>query len=222
MINTIIFDLDGTLLNTLEDLTDSVNYALEKFRFPLKTDEEVRNAVGNGVAKLIERVIPNGKDNASYEETLAAFKAHYELHCKDKTRPYDGILPMLDELCAKGYKLAIVSNKFDTAVKELSSLYFGDRILSAIGESESVRKKPAPDTVYQALKELSVSAGQAVYVGDSDVDIQTAANVPMLCVSVTWGFRDKERLLEAGADKSRMITSPKQLLPLLRSLSEEA
>lgn len=222
MIDTIIFDLDGTLLNTLDDLTDSVNYALEKFGFPLKTDEEVRNAVGNGVAKLIERVIPDGANNSSYEETLTAFKMHYERHCKDKTKPYDGILSMLDELCAKGYKLAIVSNKFDTAVKELSSLYFGDRILSAIGESESVRKKPAPDTVYQALSELSVNAGQAVYVGDSDVDIQTASNVPMLCISVTWGFRDKERLLEAGADESRMITSPNQLLSLLHSLSGEA
>lgn len=221
MIDTVIFDLDGTLLNTLEDLTDSVNYALEKFRLPARTLEEVRSFVGNGVAKLIERTIPQGKDNPDYADILDAFKAYYALHCKDKTRPYDGIIPMLDELCAKGYQLAIVSNKFDTAVKELSSLYFGERIRSAIGESATIRKKPAPDTVYQALGELSVDAVQAVYVGDSDVDIQTAANVPMLCISVTWGFRGRDELLAAGADEAHMITAPGQLLSLLRSLSEE-
>lgn len=220
MINTIIFDLDGTLLNTLEDLTDSVNYALEKFGFPLKTIEEVRNAVGNGAAKLIERVIPE-KKAGFHKEVMGAFREYYTLHCKDKTKPYDGVLPMLDELCAKGYKLAIVSNKYDAAVKELSRLYFGERILAAIGENKDIRKKPAPDTVYQALKELSVNAGQAVYVGDSDVDIQTAANVPMPCISVTWGFRSKSRLLEAGADEAHMITAPGELLSLLHSLSEE-
>lgn len=219
MINTVIFDLDGTLLDTLEDLTDSVNHALRKSHFPERTIEEVRNFVGNGVAKLIERVVPGGKDAPLYEETLLTFKEYYALHCKDKTKPYEGIMDMLDSLCKEGFKLAIVSNKFDAAVKELSSLYFGDRILAAIGESEKVRKKPAPDTVYQALGELSADAGQAVYVGDSDVDIQTAANVPMPCISVTWGFRDRQRLTEAGADVSRMITYPGELLPLLRSLS---
>lgn len=219
MIDTVIFDLDGTLLDTLEDLTDSVNHALRKSRFPERTIEEVRNFVGNGVAKLIERVVPGGKDAPLYEETLRTFKEYYALHCKDKTKPYEGIMDMLDSLCKEGFKLAIVSNKFDAAVKELSSLYFGDRILAAIGESEKVRKKPAPDTVYQALGELSADAGRAVYVGDSDVDIQTAANVPMPCISVTWGFRDRQRLAEAGADVSRMITYPGELLPLLRSLS---
>lgn len=129
---------------------------------------------------------------------------------------------MLDALCAKGYKLAIVSNKFDAAVKELSSLYFGERILAAIGESEKTRKKPAPDTVYQALEELAVNAAEAIYVGDSDVDLETAANAKIPCISVTWGFRDRESLLMAGADPARMITSPDCLLPLLASLSAEA
>ena len=221
MINTIIFDLDGTLLNTLEDLCDSVNHALTHSGFPARTIDEIRSFVGNGVAKLIERAIPEGKENPLYEETLNLFKEHYELHCKDKTRPYDGIIPMLDELCEKGYKLGIVSNKFDTAVKELSEIYFGDRILSAIGESDKIRKKPAPDTAYQALEELSAMAEQAVYVGDSDVDIATAANVPMRCISVTWGFRSRSQLIEAGAVESLMITSPQELLPLLQTLSKE-
>ena len=221
MIDTIIFDLDGTLLNTLEDLSDSVNYALKHFGFPERTIEEIRSFVGNGAAKLIERAIPNGKDNPLYEDTLSVYKEYYELHCKDKTRPYDGILPMLDELCEKGYKLGIVSNKPDTPVKELSRVYFGDRISTSIGGSENVRKKPAPDTVYQALEELSANAENAVYVGDSDVDIATAANVPMKCISVTWGFRNHSQLMDAGADASRMITSPRELLPLLQNLSQE-
>lgn len=222
MTDTVIFDLDGTLLNTLEDLTDSVNYAMELSGFPKRTIAEVKSFVGNGVAKLIERTLPDGRENPAYEKTLAAFKEHYALHCKDKTKPYEGVLEMLDALLEKGYRLAIVSNKFDTAVKELSRLYFGERILAAIGESEKIRKKPAPDTVYQALEELSADAGTAIYVGDSDVDIATAANVPMTCISVTWGFRDREELLAAGADTNLMITSPKQLLPLLASLSGEA
>lgn len=221
MIDTIIFDLDGTLLNTLDDLTDSVNHALSHSGFPLRTIEEIRGFVGNGVARLIERAIPDGKDNPLYEETLNIFKEHYEIHCKDKTRPYDGVIPMLDEFCEKGYKLGIVSNKFDTAVKELSKLYFGDRILSSIGESEQVRKKPAPDTAYQALKELASSKENSIYVGDSDVDLATAANVPMRCISVTWGFRTRSQLIDAGADPSLMITSPQELLPLIQSLSQE-
>lgn len=222
MIDTVIFDLDGTLLNTLEDLTDSVNYALRLSGFPERTLEEVKSFVGNGVAKLIERAIPDGKENSLYEETLHIFKDYYAIHCNDKTKPYDGILELLDELLAKGYKLAIVSNKFDSAVKELSRIYFGERIQTAIGESEKIRKKPAPDTVYQALAELSVTADRAVYVGDSDVDLATAHSVPMPCISVTWGFRTPEQLLEAGAEKPHMIKMPNQLLPLLESWFPEA
>lgn len=221
MIDTVIFDLDGTLLNTLEDLADSVNYALRQSGFPERTIEEVRSFVGNGVAKLIERAIPDGRDNPSYEETLRIFKNYYELHCNDKTKPYEGVIEMLSQLCKAGYKLAIVSNKFDEAVKELCELYFKGYVLAAIGESEHVKKKPAPDTVYQALKELSAKAEQAVYVGDSDVDIKTAANVPMSCISVTWGFRSREVLLEAGAEEAHMITVPEQLLPLLLRFSQE-
>lgn len=222
MITTIVFDLDGTLLDTLEDLTDSVNYAIGKFGFPERTLDEIRSFVGNGIAKLIERVIPEGTENPHYEEILKTFREYYALHCKDKTKPYDGIIEMLDMLDKEGYRMAVVSNKFDAAVKELCELYFGDRIRAAVGESEKVRKKPAPDAVYQVLEELSVSPEQAVYVGDSDVDLATAANVPMTCISVTWGFRSREQLLAAGAKEERMINAPHQLPALLLELSREA
>lgn len=222
MITTIVFDLDGTLLDTLEDLTDSVNYAIGKFGFPERTIDEIRSFVGNGIAKLIERVLPEGTANPHYGEILKAFREYYALHCKDKTKPYAGILELLDVLDGQGYRMAVVSNKFDAAVKELCALYFGKRLQAAVGESENVRKKPAPDAVYRVLEELSVSADQAVYVGDSDVDIATAANVPMTCISVTWGFRSRKQLLDAGAEEKRIITAPMQLPALLQALSREA
>ena len=222
MITTIVFDLDGTLLDTLEDLTDSVNYAIGKFGFPERTIDEIRSFVGNGIANLIARVLPDGTENPHYGEVLKSFREYYARHCKDKTRPYDGILQMLDILQGDAYQMAVVSNKFDAAVKELCELYFGERIRAAVGESEKVRKKPAPDAVYQVLEELSASAEQAVYVGDSDVDLATAANVPMTCVSVTWGFRSSEQLLAAGAKEELMVSAPDQLPALLRELSREA
>lgn len=222
MITTVVFDLDGTLLDTLEDLTDSVNFALEKFGFPQRTIDEIRSFVGNGIANLIARVLPEGTENPRYGEVLKTFREYYAQHCKDKTRPYDGILQMLDVLLGQGYQMAVVSNKFDAAVKELCALYFGERIRTAVGESEKVRKKPAPDAVYRVLEELSVLPENAVYIGDSDVDLATAANVPMKCVSVTWGFRSRGQLLAAGAKEELMINAPHQLPALLRELSQEA
>lgn len=221
MIDTIIFDLDGTLLDTLEDLTDSVNYAMEQFQLQTKTIEEVRRFVGNGVAKLIERCIPQGIQNPKYEQILAAFKEHYAKHCEDKTQPYEGIMELLAELSRQGYHMAIVSNKFDGAVKKLNEKYFKDYIPVAIGESATVKKKPAPDTVYQALSELMCDVSHAVYVGDSEVDRQTAGNVPMPCISVTWGFRTRAQLLEAGAKESCMINSPQELPALLSRFPQE-
>lgn len=221
MIDTIIFDLDGTLLNTLEDLTDSVNHAMEEFHLQTRTIEEVRGFVGNGVAKLIERCIPQGIENPLYEEILASFKEYYALHCEDKTRPYEGIMELLEELSGKGYHMAIVSNKFDGAVKKLNRQYFKTYIPVAIGESSTVKKKPAPDTVYQALLELACDVSQAVYVGDSEVDRQTAENVPMPCISVTWGFRTRQQLTAAGADASWMVKSPQELLRFLSRLRQE-
>ncbi len=219
--NTIIFDLDGTLLDTLEDLTDSVNYAMEKFGFPVHTIEEIRRFVGNGAPKLIERSIPQGKENPSYDAVLAAFKEYYAAHCEDKTNPYEGVMALLADLKEKGYRLAVVSNKFDGAVKRLCGKYFGDYIEVAIGESADVKRKPAPDTVYRALRELSCDGSRAVYVGDSEVDIQTAKNASLPCISVTWGFRTAEQLKAAGAVEKFMIGIPQNLLPLLLRLQEE-
>ncbi len=219
--DTVIFDLDGTLLNTLEDLTDSVNHAMEEFGFPLHTIEEIRSFVGNGAPTLIERSIPQGKENPSYDAVLAAFKEHYAAHCEDKTNPYEGIMELLAQLKEKGYRMAVVSNKFDGAVKRLCGKYFGDYIEAAIGESADVKRKPAPDTVYQALCELSCDASRAVYVGDSEVDIQTAKNASLPCISVTWGFRTEERLKDAGADGKLMIRNPQELVPLLLKLQGE-
>lgn len=196
---TAIFDLDGTLLNTLEDLTNSVNAALEKNNKPQRTIEEVRSFVGNGIRLLVERAVPAGTAAAETDQIFADFKAHYAIHCNDKTRPYDGMPALLEKLSKEGYHLAIVSNKADSAVKELNQIYFKDVISVAIGECEGIRKKPAPDTVNQAFRELGVTKEDAVYIGDSDVDVMTAKNSGLPCISVLWGFREKEFLKENGA-----------------------
>lgn len=219
MIDTVIFDLDGTLLNTLEDLTDSVNHVMGQYGLPAHTVEEVRSYVGNGAAKLIERSVPQGTGHPAYEEMLSAFRAHYAAHCEDKTAPYEGIYEMLSALKRTGYRMAVVSNKPDRAVKQLCRKFFLENIQEASGESAKVKKKPAPDMVYRTLAGLSSEAARAVYVGDSDVDLQTAANVPMMCISVTWGFRTREQLLAAGASPERMITAPQELPTLLGRLA---
>lgn len=202
MIKAVIFDLDGTLLNTLEDLTDSTNFALRRYNYPQKTIEEVRNFVGNGVALLIERAVPNGRNNENFDKCLEIFKQNYSQNMCNKTKPYDGILKMLKILKEKNYKIAVVSNKFDTAVKDLCSKYFDGLIDIAAGENENcgIRKKPAPDTVNMVLKELNINSGEAVYTGDSDVDIQTAKNSKMHCISVLWGFRTRKFLEEHNAE----------------------
>lgn len=198
--NTIIFDLDGTLLNTLEDLAAAVNYALEHCGQPMRSVDEVRQFVGNGIRNLMIRAVPQGEENPRFEEVFAAFKEYYGAHCNDKTCPYPGIKELLARLKADGYRLAIVSNKADFAVKELQKIYFAEEIEVAIGEKEGILRKPAPDTVNQALRELGSVREEAVYVGDSDVDIQTAQNAGMPCVSVTWGFRDRDFLEKHGAE----------------------
>jgi phosphoglycolate phosphatase len=196
---TVIFDLDGTLLDTLQDLTNSVNYALRVNDLPERTLDEVRRFVGNGIRNLIKRATPDGEANPRFEAVFAAFKEHYAVHCQDETKAYEGIMELCRELKEQGVHTAIVSNKADFAVKELQKHYFDGVIDVAIGEKETVRKKPAPDTVFQSLKELGVDGEGAVYVGDSDVDIETAKNAGMDCISVTWGFRDEPFLKEHGA-----------------------
>lgn len=220
MIDTVIFDLDGTLLNTLEDLTDSVNHVMRLYGLPEHTIGEIRQYVGNGAAKLVARSVPQGSDHPAYKEMLGAFREYYGAHCEDKTAPYDGVMELLESLSRQGYHMAVVSNKPDRAVRQLCGKMFGGYIDVAVGESPETDKKPAPDMVYRALKALSSDASRAVYVGDSEVDIQTAANVPMACVSVAWGFRTREELTAAGAEAERLITAPRELAPLLARLGK--
>lgn len=190
----VVFDLDGTLLDTLEDLTDSVNVALEQYHYAQKTIGQIRSYVGNGIRNLIMKSLPRGEENPDFERVFQTFRSHYKNNCQNKTKPYPGIEELLHSLKNEGIRLAIVSNKADFAVKELNQFYFKDLDMAAIGEREGVARKPAPDTVYQALKEIGASPDTAVYVGDSEVDILTARNANMPCISVLWGFRSKEVL----------------------------
>ena len=206
---TYIFDLDGTLLSTLADLAASTNYALRTHHMPERSLDEVRRFVGNGVKKLMERAIPDGLNNPLFEETFATFRQHYMQHNLDTTQPSPGIMQLLEQLKAEDKNIAAVSNKFYAATRGLCRHFFGDLVPVAIGEREDIRKKPAPDTVIEALRELGVDKEGAVYIGDSDVDIMTAKNSGMPCVSVLWGFRDKEFLLEHGA--TTLISKPEEM-----------
>ena len=214
-----IFDLDGTLLDTLGDLAASTNYALRTHGMPEHSMDDVRSFVGNGVRRLMERAIPQGADNPDFEATFATFRQHYMQHSLDTTKPYEGIPETLAALKAKGCRLAVVSNKMMAATQELCQHFFPDTIEVAIGEheTEGIRKKPAPDTVFAALEALGYpkpnpgdASISAVYVGDSDVDIQTARNAGLPCISVLWGFRDRDFLIQHGA--KTFISAPSELL----------
>ena len=212
MFKVYIFDLDGTLLDTLSDLAASTNYALRTHGMLEHSIDDVRRFVGNGVRKLMERAIPDGEANPDFEATFATFRQHYMEHSLDTTKPYEGIPETLAELKRRGCRLAVVSNKMMAATQDLCRYFFPDTIEVAIGENESqgIRKKPSPDTVFAALHELGVDKQEAVYVGDSDVDIQTAANAGLPCISVLWGFRDRDFLIQHGA--KTFISAPSELL----------
>lgn len=212
-----IFDLDGTLLDTLQDLADSANYALAACGLPLRTLEEIRSFVGNGVGLLIARAVPEGTPDEVRGRCLELFRAHYLLNMENKTAPYPGVTDLLGKLGNEGYKLAIVSNKLDGAVKGLAQSHFDDLVPVAIGERNGVARKPAPDMVRLALEQLGSSAEKAVYVGDSDVDLETAENALLPCVSVSWGFRDRPFLLEHGA--AHVADNTEELYRILRELS---
>lgn len=211
MYKVYIFDLDGTLLDTLTDLAASTNYALREHGMPEHSVDDVRRFVGNGVRKLMERAVPDGADNPLFDEAFATFRQHYMEHALDTTRPYDGVPEMLATLKSRGCRIAVVSNKMMAATQELCQHFFPDTVEVAIGEheSEGIRKKPAPDTVYAALSALGVTKDHAVYVGDSDVDIATARHAGLPCISVLWGFRDRDFLLHHGA--TTLVTSPQEL-----------
>lgn len=214
MAQTYIFDLDGTLLDTLADLAASVNYALRTHHMPEHSLDDVRRFVGNGVRLLMIRAVPDGEQNPQFEAAFQTFREHYTAHSLDTTHPYQGIPELLAELKARGKRLAVVSNKFYAATQELCHHFFPDTIEVAIGEheAEGIRKKPAPDTVMEALRQLGVSRENAVYVGDSDVDIATARNSGLPCISVLWGFRDRSFLKEKGA--TTFVAAPSDILDL--------
>ncbi|WP_346664776.1 HAD-IIIA family hydrolase [uncultured Mailhella sp.] len=211
--DAIIFDLDGTLLDTLEDLADAVNHALSGCTTVRRSIDEVRSFVGNGVRTLMIRALPGGEESPYFEQAFAAFREYYAAHCRDHTRAYPQIPELLNELSARGVKLGIVSNKSDKEVKELNRAFFGGLFPAALGERPGVRRKPEPDSLLEAMKELCVDKSRTLYVGDSDVDIRTAANAGVPCVSVTWGFRTEDFLRASGA--SAVIHSPLDLLDLL-------
>ena len=206
----ILFDLDGTLLDTLEDLADSVNYALEQHGHPQRTLEEIRRFVGNGAAMLAKLSTPEGED---YEQVLRTFQSYYKAHCQVKTGPYAGVLEALRQIRAE-YPVAVVSNKPDPAVKALCDDYFGG--VFALGERADCPRKPAPDMLYKAMEQLGVE--KALYVGDSEVDVLTAKNAGMPCISVLWGFRDEAEIRDAGG--SIFCSDPKELPEIVRSLTE--
>ncbi len=211
----VIFDLDGTLLNTLGDLANSTNFVLERYNYPKRTTDEVRQFVGNGVAKLIERAIPDGRNNPNFNKCIDTFKTHYSQNMFSNTTPYDGVIELLTNIKNYRLKTAVVSNKFDKAVQELCKRYFGNLIDFCAGENEEngIRKKPYPDTVLKILNELNISANEAIYIGDSEVDIQTAKNAGLDCISVLWGFKDKEFLLKNGAEI--LISKPDEIFKYL-------
>ena len=209
----ILWDLDGTLLDTLEDLADGVNYALGEFGYPERTLEEVRRFVGNGAYNLIRQAVPEGTDPDPVFET---FKTYYDAHCQIKTRPYEGILAVLAQL-GKKYPMAVVSNKPDSAVKPLCAQYFPG--LYARGESTDCPRKPAPDMVFKAMSDIGME--KCIYVGDSEVDVLTARNANMPCLSVLWGFRDRPEIEEAGGLHfcDRVADLPRMLEEMIRDLT---
>lgn len=212
-VKAVLWDLDGTLLDTLGDLAGSVNAVLALHGMPLRQEEEVRAFVGNGVAKLIARAVPEGTDEALTARVLEDFIAHYAQHSSDTTKPYPGVTDVLDALIARGVKMGVVSNKIDFAVRELSSRYFGSSMQVTVGDDPSRRRKPAPDSVFEAMRQMGVTAEETVYVGDSEVDVQTARNAGVTCCAVSWGFRSEACLRNAGAE--HIAATAQELLALL-------
>jgi phosphoglycolate phosphatase len=214
MYKTVVFDLDGTLLDTLDDLWLSVNAALQKFGSPVRTRNEVRDFIGNGIVKLMQRA-SGLLEGECFDGVLAEFKRHYGEHCEDNTKPYEGIMRLLQELRARGVQTAVVSNKADFAVKKLAESYFQGLLQEAVGEDEEhgIRKKPAPDSLLAVMERLGADRQATVYVGDSEVDIQTANNALVPCISVTWGFKDREFLIKNGA--TVLVDSVEELLSVL-------
>lgn len=209
-IENAIFDLDGTLLNTLQDLTDSVNYVVSQYGVSAYSTEQVRNMVGNGIRKLMERAMPGGNAHEHFEEAFSDFKIYYQANCMNHTKPYEGIQELITELQKKNIKIGIVSNKNHEALVKLCDYFFSDHVDVVIGQQEGIPKKPAPDSVLTAMSQMQARKDNTIYIGDSEVDAQTAANAKLACILVTWGFRDALQLAQCHANV--MIDQPKDLL----------
>ena len=216
MRKTTVFDMDGTILDTLSDLATAVNYALSVCGYPARTQSEIKKALGNGVEALIRETAPQDISESERRKCLEMFKAYYSEHMYVKTAPYPGIIKLCSDLKKAGYRLAVVSNKFDSAVSKLCDIYFKGLFDVAIGEDPSVRKKPAPDGVLKALAELGASKEDAVYIGDSEVDYNTALNSGLPCICVTWGFRERAELEKLGA--TIFADTPAEILDLIKKI----
>ena len=209
----IIFDMDGTILNTLEDLKNSLNYVLQQAGYQTRTLEEVRTFVGNGIRKTIERALPSDIEEEKVDELFSLFMDYYAIHNTDNTKPYNGVIELLKELKHLGYKTAVVSNKQDSAVKSLCKKFFTGLFDVEIGEKENIAKKPEPDEVNEVLKILNIDRKKSIYIGDSEVDIQTAQNSKMKSIIVDWGFRDRKFLYEHGAEV--IVSNPSEILDII-------
>ena len=209
----VIFDLDGTLLDTLDDLCNSVNYSLRTNNFPERSLAEVRTFVGNGIRLLIERSVPEGTSKELIDKTFECFKTYYAVHCNDKTKTYPGVIDMLKELKKNGYKIAVLSNKAQYAVTKLCDIYFNNLLDDAVGARENVAKKPSPDALYICAENNNINLNNVIYVGDSDVDVATANNAGVRGIAVTWGFRSRELLIKCGAEN--LADNTDELLQIL-------
>ena len=216
---TLLFDLDGTLLDTLTDLHLAVFHALDAYHMPQRSLDEVRMMVGNGIKKLIDRAVPDGTPPEKTAQVLDEFRDYYSKNSRIKTAPYDGILVTLKLLSQKGYKMAVISNKIDSAVKELNRDFFAEYIPVAIGDREGMRKKPAPDSLFEAMTLLGVQMEECLYIGDSDVDIETAKNAGIPCIGCAWGFRGRDFLREHGLDDSFILETPTELPAFVEKLN---
>lgn len=216
MIKNVVFDMDGTILNTIDDIANSVNYALKKCAYPTRSMAEVLSFVGNGVKVLMQRAVPNGLSEADFDKCFAEFMAHYNIHKNDNTAPYDGILELMAELDKQGVKMSVVSNKFDAGVKELAKNLFAGYLPVAIGESEKVMPKPNPSGVWYAMELMGANKNDTVYIGDSEVDYQTAKNSEITFIAVTWGFRPRSLHEQLGV--KNIAEKPLDIVEILKKL----
>ncbi len=212
--DAILFDMDGTVVDSLADITHAVNHAMQHFGLPERSSAEVMASLGNGARYLLHAFLPADTPEGLLDEMLAYYQPYYAAHTGDRTRPYDGILPMMERLRAMGLRLAIISNKPDAAVQPLVRTYFAELVALAVGERPGVRRKPAPDMIDAAAAEMGVDKSRCLYVGDSEVDVETARSAGIGCISVTWGFRSRAQLLQAGAET--IIDRPDELPELVR------